>query len=189
MPVATAAGSRRPAPFPTERHDEDLPQTTEDGRRLAAKLEGQRVAMLTLEEAGELTSRPLTPLEFDEHGRFWFFTSRRTMQPLLGGAAREANLAFADAAKGVYASLPGQAELVDSPELKAALWTAAARPWFPDGEDDPDLMLLKFAPRRAEAWDGPHSAVLRLAAMAASVVAARPIGLGEHQRLQIHSRD
>lgn len=165
------------------------PQTTEDGRRLAAKLEGQRVAMLTLEENGELTSRPLTPLELDDHGRFWFFVSRRTMQPLLGSGGREANLAFVDVPRAVYASLPGQADLVESPELKAALWTAAARPWFPDGEHDPDLVLLKFSPRRAEAWDGPHSAVVRLAAMAASVVAARPIGLGDHERLGDLPRD
>ncbi|MBK1714193.1 pyridoxamine 5'-phosphate oxidase family protein [Rubrivivax gelatinosus] len=161
------------------------PQTSEDGRRLAETLEGQRFAMLTLAEGGELKSRPLTPLEFDEHGRFWFFISQRTMQPLLGVGASEANLAFVDTARSTYVSITGQAEIVDSAERKAALWSAAARPWFPDGEHDPDLTLLRFAPRSAETWDGPHSQVVRLAAMAASVAAARPIGMGEHEHLKV----
>lgn len=160
------------------------PQAHDDARRLAARLESQHVAMLSLAAGGELSSRPLTPLELDEHGRFWFFTSRRTMQPLIGPTPRAANLSFADPARALYVSIVGHAELVDSPELKAALWTAAARPWF-DDEDDPDLALLKFVPRRAEVWDGPPGHAQRLAALAASVVAARPIGLGGHERLQM----
>ncbi|MCK7494323.1 MAG: pyridoxamine 5'-phosphate oxidase family protein [Comamonadaceae bacterium] len=132
------------------------------------------------------TSRPLTPLELDEHGRFWFFTSRRTMQPLIGPTPHQANLSFTDPSRALYVSIVGYAELVDSPELKAALWTAWARPWF-DDDDDPDLTLLKFVPRRAEIWDGPQASVVRLAAMAASVVAARPIGLGEHEKLHVHA--
>jgi hypothetical protein len=33
----------------------------------------------------------------------------------------------------------------------------------------------------ADIWNGPQSEVLRLLALSASLVAARPIGLGEHQ--------
>ena len=51
----------------------------------------------------------------------------------------------------------------------------------PGGEDDPDLTLLRITPERAEIWDGPDSQVLRMAAMAASVVAGRPIGLGDKE--------
>lgn len=157
-------------------------QSSESLERLAARLEGQRIGMLTLAEAGALTSRPLTALEMDDQGAFWFFTSRRTMQPLLGGGA-PVNLAFSDEAHATYVSIVGRATLIDDAGLKSALWTAAARPWFPGGEDDPDLVLLRVTPEHAEIWDGPDSQVLRMAAMAASVVAGRPIGLGDKEAL------
>lgn len=158
-------------------------QAEESLERLAARLEGQRIAMLTLAEDGALTSRPLTALEMDDQGAFWFFTSRRTMQPLVGDGV-PVNLAFSDEAKATYVSIVGRATLVDDPGLKAALWSAAARPWFPGGEHDPDLTLLRVRSERAEVWDGPDSQVVRMAAMAASVVAGRPIGLGDKEELR-----
>jgi hypothetical protein len=36
-------------------------------------------------------------------------------------------------------------------------------------------------PIKAEIWDGPDSTVLRMIAMAASVVVGKPLGLGEHE--------
>lgn len=160
------------------------PQQDEPMERLAARLEGQRVAMLTLvEPGGELGSRPLTALEMDDQGSFWFFTSRRTMQPLVGEGA-PANLAFSDEGHATYVSIAGRATLVDDPGLKSALWSAAARPFFPGGEHDPDLVLLRVKPQHAEIWDGPDSYLVRMAAMAASVVAGRPLGLGDKEEIR-----
>ena len=62
-------------------------QSNEAMERLAARLEGQRIAMLTLVEDGALASRPLSALEMDDQGAFWFFTSRHVMQPLVGDGA------------------------------------------------------------------------------------------------------
>ncbi len=59
--------------------------------------------------------------------------------------------------------------------------TARARPWFPGGADDADLVLLALQPHLADIWNGPDSDVMRLLALTASLLAARPIGLGEHQ--------
>jgi general stress protein 26 len=159
-------------------------QSNDALRRLAEKLGGQRIAMLTLREpGGELTSRPLTPLELDDQGRFWFFTSRRTMTPLIGEGAC-VNLAFSDEPHATWVSIVAEASLVDDAGLRRALWSPSARPWFPGGAEDPDLVLLRVTPLRADVWDNPHSSVVRLAAMAASVIAARPIGLGDRESIE-----
>ncbi len=163
-------------------------QVHEGLARVAEKIEHSRVAMLTLcetgpAEAGDMAfvSRPLTPLLMDSDGCIWFFTSQRTMHPLLGTRGQSANLAFSDEGDGKYVSIAGHADLRIDLALQDQLWTAMAKPWFPEGPSDPDLALLKFTPHRADLWDGPDSTVLRMAAMAASVVASRPIGLGDHQ--------
>jgi len=161
-------------------------QSREGMRRVAERIEGMRVGMLTLrascaDATEELVSRPLTPLLMDNAGCIWFFTSQRTMQPLLGTTGQCANLAFSDEGKATYVSMSGRADLRVDLALQEQLWTAMAKPWFPDGPADPDLALLKFTPERADLWNGPDSTVLRMAAMAASVVASKPLGLGEHE--------
>lgn len=158
-------------------------QGSEALQRLADALEHQHIGMLTLADPdGELAARPLTALQMDDQGSFWFFVSRAVWSQLVGSGTR-VNLAFSDEGKATYVSISAHAALVDDAGLREALWTAAARPWFPKGADDPDLALLRVAPRHADVWDGPDSHVVRLAAMTASVVAGRPIGLGDHERL------
>ncbi|MEO6118650.1 MAG: pyridoxamine 5'-phosphate oxidase family protein, partial [Methylotenera sp.] len=62
------------------------------------------------------------------------------------------------------------------------LWTAFAKPWFPEGPESINLALLKFIPNTAEYWDAPHNKMVRMFAMAASVVIGKPL-MGEHGRL------
>jgi general stress protein 26 len=123
----------------------------------------------------------MTPLEMDAQGEIWMLASRRAMAPIFVAALRQTNLTFSDAEHAVHISIAGVARLADDAERKAALWTTMARPWFPGGADDPDLVLLAVQPQLADIWDGPESEVMRLLALTASLVAARPIGLGEHQ--------
>ena len=156
-------------------------QRSTEMQRLADRLHGQRTAMVTLREArGQLGSRPLTPLEMDSHGALWMLVSRKSMAPLFATGEQPANVAFSDEDKSLFVSISGTARLIDDMARKVVLWTAMARPWF-SGADDPDLSLLCITPTEAEVWDGPDSSVVRVLAMAASVAAARPIGLGEHE--------
>lgn len=159
-----------------------LSQATDDMQRLARHLEGQRTAMLSFaDDHGQITARPMTPLEMDAQGEIWMLASRRAMAPIFVAALRQTNLTFSDAEHALHISIAGVARLADDAERKAALWTTMARPWFPGGADDPDLVLLAVQPQLADIWDGPDSEVMRLLALTASLVAARPIGLGEHQ--------
>lgn len=157
------------------------PQTHPQLSKLGEIVAPIEVAMLTTRSADDvLTSRPMTPLEMDESGTFWFFTTRDS--DALDGRG-PVGLAFVDPAKSIYVAVAGEAALVEDRERIRALWTPMARPWFPDGPDSPDLVLLAVRAMHADTWEGPHSKVLRLLAMAASVAAARPIGLGDHDRV------
>lgn len=158
------------------------PQTTDDMKQLGELLDEQRVAMLTLADtSGTLSSRPMTPLELDSSGAIWMFTSRKTLAHGFEAGSRPVNLAFSDTSDSTYISIEGEAHLLDEPARKHELWTSMARPWFPGGEDDPDLVLLKVVMSRAEIWDSPDSSAVRSLAIAASIAAAKPVGLGDHK--------
>ena len=59
------------------------------------------------------------------------------------------------------------------------------KPWFPDGVEPPQLAPLKVTPQTVEYGDSTHSKMVRMSATAASVIAARPIGMGEHGKLSM----
>lgn len=158
------------------------PQPTEDMKHVAKMIEGERQAMLTLAEPnGRLSSRPMTPLELDANGTVWMFTSKKTLAHLFEGGDKPVNLAYCDTGNSSFVSIEGNGRLVDDRARKEALWSAVARPWFPGGVDDPELIVLAIAMERIELWDSPDSTVVRSIALATSIAAAKPIGLGDHE--------
>lgn len=148
---------------------------------LGKLIESMSVGMLThVDGDGTLMSQPMTPLEMDSNGTLWFFIDLRSTKIEHLGAV---NLSFTDSTRATYVSLSGRGALDGDHERIEHLWTPAARPWFPAGPESRDLALLKFVPDTAEYWDAPNSKMVRVLAMAASVVAGKPIGLGEHDTL------
>jgi general stress protein 26 len=157
-------------------------QTGADRIQLCQLIEHMHLAMLTTSnDAGELVSRPMAPLELASDGSIWFFTDVQTAKV---GQLRKLNLAFTDADRGTYVSISGHGEIHSDHARMKRLWTPAAKPWFPDGPDSPNLCLIKVVPETAEFWDAPHSKMVRMFAMAASVITGKPIGVGEHDVLK-----
>ncbi len=158
------------------------PQKTEALIKLGELIEEMSVAMLTTFEVEEglLMSRPMSPQEMCEQGAVWFLTNPNSNKVK---HLQVMNLAFSNESESTYVSISGHGEIITDRALIERFWTPFARPWFPDGVDSSNLALLKFVPHTAEYWDAPNSTMVRMLAMAASIVAAKPIGMGEHGNL------
>jgi general stress protein 26 len=157
------------------------PQSSTDLIDLAKRVDGINVAMLTtLDPDGSLISRPMSPIEMDATGAIWFFTDLRSEKI---EHLRAVNVAFSHEGNATYVSISGRGEIHAEQAQIKKLWTPFARPWFPDGPESTNIGLLKFIPETAEYWDAPSSRMVRMFAMAASVVAGKPIGTGEHDTL------
>ena len=158
------------------------PQKTGELTKLGELIEDMSVAMLTTfnDAEGMLMSRPMSPQEVCEQGAIWFLTdpSSNKVKHL-----QVMNLGFSNESDSTYVSISGHGEIVDDRARIESLWTVFAKPWFPDGVDSSNLALLKFVPHSAEYWDAPNSKMVRMLAMAASIVAAKPIGMGDHGNL------
>jgi len=141
--------------------------------RLAQLVEDQRIAMLTTcQPDGELDARPMSVLDLDASGCFWFFTEHAPEDQAAHERYRRVNLSFSDCGSATYVSISGRGELSHAPDRIAALWTDAARPWFPDGPESPRLAVLKVTPQRSEFWDAPDSRIVRGAALASATLDA-----------------
>ena len=158
-------------------------QTSPDLKKLADLIEDSRIAMMTtLDEDDRLVSRPMTPLKMDVDGALWFFTGANSDKvPQID----RVNLSFTDHDDAIYVSVAGHGSISHDRALIDALWNPLMKPWFPDGKDSPNLALLKVAPQTVEYWDSTHNKMVRIFAMAASVIASKPVGLGEHWKMTL----
>jgi general stress protein 26 len=148
-----------------------------------------KFGMLTTRHAdGRLRSRPMTTQNshLDQDAKLWFFMSR------LGEAAAELQadpsvcMVYADTGSDSYVSVSGTARVSNDKAKKQELWSPLAKAWFPQGIDDPDLLLVRIDIVDADCWDVKHSKLVQLWQMASAAVSGKPpTDMGEHTHVQV----
>ncbi|MEO8936848.1 MAG: pyridoxamine 5'-phosphate oxidase family protein [Burkholderiaceae bacterium] len=146
-----------------------------------------RFAMLTtIEGDGSLVARPMTTVQKTFSGSLWFFTSRRSPPAIAVAENATVGVQYTDNGDDVYVSLSGDARLDDDHARKEAMWSPMVKAWFPQGVDDPDLVLLRVDVHTAEYWDVKESKPVQLFKMArAAITGHPPTDLGEHRTIAL----
>ncbi len=162
---------------------------TQDVERLAKMMEKIDIAMFTtIGEQGRLVSRPLSTqcASFDGE-RVWFMTSADT--PKVAEISRNpaVNVAYASSDANTYLSLSGHARAVRDRALIDEFWNDAMKAFFPDGKDDPDLVLIEVAVDSVEYWDGPGSWIGKAASFVVARVTGNAEAMGENRIVDVRS--
>jgi general stress protein 26 len=113
-----------------------------------------RFAMLTTRaQDGTLTAHPLTVQETEFDGDLWFVISRQAsavqhirLDPTVG-----VSFSTSDS----WLSLAGTAHVIEDDAKLKEQWNAGLKAWFPEGPEDPDVVLLKVDTHSGEYWDSP----------------------------------
>ena len=87
-------------------------------------------------------------LDKDAHGAFWFFTA--TDNRLAAGGPAMAQ--FASKGHDLFACISGTLVRENDRAVLDKLWNNSIAAWYPDGKDDPKLVLLRFDLDDAEIW-------------------------------------
>ena len=123
-------------------------------------LEHFDTAMLcTRQPDGTLRARPMAVAEAQRNGDLWFVTSVETGK--IDEVLNDSGVVAAFQSKTRYLSISGRAEIVGDETLIARLWQEAWREWFPQGKDDPRLVLIHVRATEAEYWDRSGAKGLR----------------------------
>ncbi|MDQ3001809.1 MAG: pyridoxamine 5'-phosphate oxidase family protein [Fibrobacterota bacterium] len=121
---------------------------------LLEKIRDVGFAMLTTENKdGTLHSRPMTTLDVSEAGVLWFFTGRSSLKAREVELHSRVNLAYVSEERGMFVSVAGVGRLVADRSKAEQLWQPGMEIWFPQGLEDPDLVLLKVEVVSVEYWD------------------------------------
>lgn len=142
------------------------------------------IAMLTTTAVdGALISRPLQTLAFDADHVLWFVTDANSDKAAAIKVHPHVGLAYADRRDNSYVSVSGPARILRDAQKIDALWTPAMSIFFPQGKDDPDLVLIRVEIERAEYWDGPGTLVGKMLYLAAAAITGNPGVMTDNAKL------
>jgi len=131
--------------------------------RLNDLIRGIDVAILTtVRPDTSLHSCPMVTRAADDGGAFWYITSSNTEKVEAVRTMQRVNLAFSEAPAQRYISVSGFCELVRNQAITKQLWQPDYTSWFPQGLEDPDLILMKIIVQQAEYWDAAQARMVPL---------------------------
>jgi general stress protein 26 len=136
-----------------------------------------RSAMLvTIASDGGLHARPLAPAGSPEEfaGVLWFFVDDRSLKAHESAAGAPVSVVFQNDKDNVYLHLRGVGEVGRDLTKMRALYSPVLRTWFPQGLDDPHLVLISVEVDSGAYWEVRGGRMRAAAALAASIVSGTP---------------
>lgn len=125
-----------------------------------------------------LTSRPMSVLEVDDSGNFWFMSGRDSHKNFDINDDPDVQLLFSNTSSSEYLSVYGFAEIIKDRGKIEELWTPIARTWFNEGKDDPDLTLIRVQPADAHYWDTKSNKMIQLIKIASGAILGKTMDDG-----------
>jgi general stress protein 26 len=125
-----------------------------DPQKIHQILETFKTGMLVTRTRDQefLHSRPMAVARVEPNCDLWFFTARSSAKVHEIETEQHVLVAFQDD-RSRYLSLNGTAELVSDRTKMRDLWNESYQTWFPQGLDDPNLLLILIHSQQAEFWD------------------------------------
>ena len=151
-----------------------------DIEKVAELVDQARTCMFTTMTAeGAHVSRPMALQDVEFDGDLWFFTKAGGRKA--GQIAREPHVNVSLSSRSSWISITGQAEIVRDTAKVKELWNAGIEAWFPDGPEDPDIVLVKVHADGAEYWDTPGAAVVSVLSFVKAKLTGKPHHIDDHK--------
>jgi general stress protein 26 len=139
------------------------------------------VCMMVTHAADGLRARPLEARPERDANAIWFVTDVRGAKDDEIREHADVCLVFIDHKAKAYLSLTGRAGVTHDHAKAAAIWKKTEDAWW-SGPDDPNVRVVRFAPERAELWDGPASAAVAAFEFAKARATGQKPNLGENRK-------
>lgn len=128
--------------------------------------------MMRLESSSEHAEPMTAQLDRDAHHAIWFFL-KRDNRIAAGGAA---NGQVQTKGHDVFASITGVLVEETDPSIRDQQWSNVVEAWFPDGKNDPDVLMLRFDIKDSEVWTSDMSITGKLKMVTGSAIKASESG-------------
>lgn len=121
---------------------------------------------------GSLHAAPMTTQDAEFDGDAWFLAGADSETVRHLTSRPQVNVSYAGS--NAWLSLTGTASVVDDTAKKKELWNTFTEAWFPEGEDDPSVVVVKVSGQSAQYWDSPGRVAMTLDMVKARVTGNPP---------------
>lgn len=133
-----------------------------------------RVCMFITNNKEQRHTRPMATIETEDNGTIWFFTDVRSIKVEEVSTEHNVHLVYAHPGKESYLDVWGRASVITDKQNIKDKWSPIVKAWFPQGPDDPNLVLLKVLPENAYYWNAEAGKMIAFLKIIAGVVTGQP---------------
>lgn len=174
----------------SEKHDNDAHYhelSGEEGMQKISELaKGIHICMMTTANPdGSMDARPMAVQDKPFDGTMWFLT--RIGSDKVGEIRQDQHvtLSFADPSSSKYITLKGKASVNQDRVKIRQLWNNLYKAWFPKGEDDPEIAVLRVDVSEADYWEASGMKVVTLVKYAFAAATGGKVPLGEAGHVEV----
>ena len=141
--------------------------------------------MTTANPDGSFDSRPMATQETEFDGTVWFLTHGESGKVHEIADDAHITLLYSDAGDANYVVAKGRASISKDKAKIKDLWNPMFKAWFPNGQDDPSITVLKVDVHEAQFWTATSSKIVRGVQYLAAAVTGDSSKLGEHGKVTL----
>lgn len=149
-------------------------------RKIGELIKDVRICMMvTAAEDGSFDARPMATQKTDFEGTVWFLTPQESGK--VGEIQHDSHvtLVYSDPAHNNFVSAKGRASVSRDRAKIHELWYPMYKAWFPEGEDDPRIAVLKVDITEAQYWEASSSKLVYGIKYLAAAVTGGAVNVGE----------
>lgn len=133
----------------------------EEGIKKLKELAENKVCFfITRMPESEIDTRPMSTLETDDEGNFWFLCKEDSNVAQQIAADDKVELLYGDNSNNAYLFVKGRAALLQDQSIINRLWTPIAKAWFTEGKEDPTIRIIKVRPSDIHYMDTQHGKIV-----------------------------
>ncbi len=154
--------------------------------KVGALVKGIHICMMTtVAEDGSIDSRPMALQNTPFDGTLWFLTRATSGKVDEVRKDQHVTLTFAEPSDGKYVTLKGKGTASEDRAKIHELWNDLYKAWFPKGENDPDIAVLRVDVSSGDYWASSGSTLVRYAKIAAAAATGGSTPTGESGHLKV----
>ena len=168
----------------SEKHDRDSEYKELSGaegqKKIAELVKGIHIAMMTtVAKDGTMSSRPMAVQDKPFDGTIWFLTRSTSEKIDEVEKDQHVTLSFAEPSSSKYLALKGKASVSEDRAKIHELWNPMYKAWFPKGEDDPEIAVLRVEISEGDYWEASSGKLVMMAKYAFAAATGGKVEMGE----------
>jgi general stress protein 26 len=155
-------------------------------KKISEMIKDIRIAMMcTVSPDGTIRSRPMATQDSEFRGELLFLSRQESNKTDEIAHQSAVTLNYVDSKNHRFVTLSGYAGLSQDRDTIHELWNPLYKAWFPRGEDDPEITVIRVYVDHAEYWEAPANSVIRGYQLLKAAVTKGGSRVGEHQEVAL----